>query len=195
MKLHEFPDHETYLTTQRKGSKRRASRKPVANVQEVAAIADHVDRKMGIPSKGICHGARCGTEVELFKRQFPEAGIVGTDLEPHKTDLVTAWDFHEQKPEWIGAFDFLYSNSLDHSHSPADCINVWLEQLKLTGLAYVQWTPAHRLLDHSLPHPGGDCFGATLYEYIELFERAGIVHDLLYVGTKLTRVIVVAGLK
>jgi len=45
----------------------------------------------------------------------------------------------------------------------------------------LQWTLGHlHVAKGPLPRPGGDCYGAALHEYIDLFGRHGIVHDLIY---------------
>jgi hypothetical protein len=144
------------------------------------------------PEHGICHGARCGTEVELLKSKFGMAKILGTDLNPVDKNTVIEWDFHLQKDEWAGAFDFVYTNSLDHSPKPEECLTTWVQQLTSVGMLFVVWAHGCRLDGRPLPHPGGDCFGASLDEYIWLINKIIPVRDLLWCPSSYNQVVIVA---
>jgi hypothetical protein len=183
MKLHKWDNYEAYVEAQCHGSRRRAHRKPSANELEFTRIAEYVGKnKHAHELQIICHGARCGTEVKLFEEHLPGSQVVGTDLEPKDTERVIKWDFHKTKPEWVGAFDVVYSNSLDHSIKPLQCVRGWLGQLKPDGLLFVTWTFYSPLDERqTLPYPGGDCFGAELSEYVKLMSYLGILRDLLWV--------------
>ncbi len=202
MRLHEFPDYKTYLDTQTRGSHYRAGRRPTANKVEIGRIVDCLEEHWKLlaqggwhsPRRGLCHGARCGTEVKLFQELCPKLEeVVGTDLYARDQERVIEWDFHKQKDEWIGRFDFVYSNSFDHSDRPLECLKTWMAQLKPTGLLLLSWSFAHKLDDRpQLPYPGGDCFGASLHEYIDLCRQAGEVVDLLWCNAGAGQTIVVA---
>lgn len=67
-----------------------------------------------LSGEGICHGARNGFEVREFSRYVK---VIGTDISNTASRYgLIQWDFHKQKDEWIGKFDFVYTNSIDHSH-------------------------------------------------------------------------------
>lgn len=209
MRIHQYPTYEAYCKAQIRGSRRRSARRPSANPTEIYAIGEYlVDMELaakrgGCVQRGICHGARCGTEIKLFQNAFPTADVIGTDLAPMATgdidkelfDKIIYCDFHDQRPEWVGQFDFVYSNSLDHSPRPSDALKTWMEQLKPTGLLFLTWTFLHTLESRPVPHPGGDCFGAALHEYIKLVQDAGRVHDLLWIDAGLGQVVIVGGPK
>jgi len=172
-----FAHERHYHKAQRRAVKRK-SNLPAFTLDEMIVVAGHCSRMFSGKDyliRGICHGAKNGLErrrlLELMDRNCE---IVCTDLFPGED--VLQWDFRHQRDEWIGAFDFLYSNSLDHARNPWDCLRVWLAQLKLNGRIYIQWTPAH------LTVQGGDCFGASLNEYIAVIDEVGEVEDLLYCG-------------
>jgi len=119
--------------------------------------------------------------VVSFQRCFPEAKVIGTDLFPrhgkasywqHEVEIVKH-DFMQQRSDWVGHWDVVYSNSLDHAYDPSKCITTWLDQLTAQGRLFVQWTWAHRSVT------GGDCFGASLDEYIALFMQHGYVEDVI----------------
>ncbi len=196
MKLHTFPSYDVYLQTQVRGSHYRTNRRPSANLTEIGRIVEYASSNGRQMANGICHGARCGTEVKLFREALPEAAVLGTDLYAKNPELVIEWDFHKTKPEWVEAFDFVYSNALDHSPTPLGCLKEWVSQLKSTGLMFVTWTFAHALEDRpTLPFPGGDCFGAALHEYIRLLQQVGTVHDLLWCNVGHGQVVTVTGRK
>ena len=180
MQIHEFNSYDEYLATERRGSRYRMNRKPNAIAEETGWIVDSfVELRGRFPMNIICHGARTGEEMRQFCQYSPGAIIVGTDVFATDPDVLE-WDFHETKPEWRGAFDLVYSNSLDHSLKPKECLTTWMGQLKPDGILALVWTFAHTLEERPLPYPGGDCFGAALHEYIGLVKSVGVVHDLLW---------------
>ena len=195
-KIHQFADYDQYLETERRGSRYRMNRRPTANKHSVRLIADYLQQHYSSPLSILCHGARDGTEVRLFRGVFPEAKVLGTDVFTKGSPDVIEWDYHRQKPEWVNHWDLIYSNSLDHSPKPEEGLVTWIEQLNPTGSLFLVWTFSHQLNDKpQLPFPGGDCFGATLHEYIDLLRKAGEMKDLLWVGGSLGEVILIAGKK
>ena len=131
---------------------------------------------------GICHGARNGLEADEFVKHFPESTIIGTDLFPFsgrsreykvKSKMIKH-DFSNKVRRWIGKFDFVFSNSLDHARDPIKTLNVWIRQLNSNGHLFVHWTANHTRSGR------GGCFGADLYDYIELMNSVGELVDLLY---------------
>src|SRR5262249_40309486 len=68
------------------------------------------------------------------------------------------WDFHETKPEWIDAVDFIYSNAFDHSYDPEKCLNAWMSCVRQGGICILEHTDKHEELDVSALDP----FGAAL---------------------------------
>jgi len=92
---------------------------------------------------GLCHGVRNGVEVKLFNNLLngddPAYKIIGTDISPTATnfDNVFQMDFHEEKEEFVGKFDFIYSNSLDQSNNPQRALHTWVDSLKPDGMLFV----------------------------------------------------------
>ena len=194
MRVHEWPSYEIYLAAQAKGSRRRYNRREGANVLEFDRIAEYLRARQRRTRQIICHGARGGTEVKLFKERFTRATIIGTDLHNKDPELVMEWDFNKTKPEWNQAFDVVYNNSLDHSPSPKECLQTWFSQLKPDGYLFLCWTFMHTLEKYTvLPCPCGDCFGAALHEYIALVQQTGIMRDLLWVPIGHGQIVIVAG--
>ena len=117
-----------------------------------------------VHGRGICHGARNGFEVREFRKYGNK--VIGTDISDTAKDHgLIQWDFHHQKRIWIGMFDFVYTNSLDHSHTPRWAIRKFIEQLKPGGKCVIH-TPDN--FANLSPGNPGDCFGATVREMEEM---------------------------
>lgn len=124
--------------------------------------------------KGLCHGVRTGYEVEQLVHflGLDEGSIIGTDVGEKANrgkNYVYCHDFHHEREEWKGAFNFVYSNSLDHAHNPVGALSAWKEQLKEGGLLMLHWSPGHS--GQSSP---ADCFVATANEYWQLIDQIGL---------------------
>jgi len=89
----------------------------------------------------ICHGTRNGAEQNFFKKYYPNADIIGTEIS--KTAGLFAntiqWDFRKQNKDWLEKFDILYSNSFDHTNIPEETLKVWHEQVKKSGCIYIEF--------------------------------------------------------
>jgi hypothetical protein len=180
-----FRDYESYVDAQRKTVARRQMG-PYFTDCEMLRISKWL-RMHGVRVKeGICHGARNGLECDELLRHFPQARIFGTDLFPHsgksihsrgKSDVVE-WDFNKPNECWLNKFQLIYSNSLDHAMDPEETLKVWLAQLAWDGVIFVQWNRSDLAAD------GGDCFGATPLEMIDLCRSVGRLCDLLYVDVE-----------
>ena len=145
--------------------------------------------------RGLCHGAAGGHEVDLLQAALPRCKVEGTDLSPLRPDIMQH-DFHARVRRWLGRFDFVYSNSLDHSDDPRLAIRRWIEQVNQDGVVFITWTYRHvwGATRPAFPLPGGDCFAAALHEYLWFAEEAGSVRDLLYVKPgKFSYVVIVVG--
>lgn len=152
-------DYERYRQVQEAGNRQK-----IQNVwmleENIAFLADYLKRTLASPPKfGICHGTRRGKEQEWF-RKYLGCEAIGIEISETATTFphTIQWDFHQVKPEWIDAVDFIYSNSFDHSYDPEMCLNQWMSCVKPGGIC---------LLEHSSLHePRGasemDPFGAEL---------------------------------
>lgn len=151
-------DYEAYRAEQVAGNKRKIDQSWVRE-QDIAFLAAHVRKRVPQPSLGICHGTRRGLEQAWFAAQLG-CTVIGTEISDTalKFPNTLQWDFHEVKPEWESAVDFIYSNSFDHSYDPEKCMNAWMSCLRVGGLC---------LLEHSENHEPEavtklDPFGARL---------------------------------
>jgi hypothetical protein len=91
----------------------------------------------------VCHGCRNGLEVNIFQTLNPNAKVFGTDLygRAYRYDRTyfREMDFDEVPPEWIGYFDVIYSNSIDHSRDPINTLLAWKSELKDGGICFVNF--------------------------------------------------------
>jgi len=91
----------------------------------------------------VCHGCRSGVEVDVLQRLNPDARVFGTDLygEAYKYNRTyfREMDFDDVPPEWVGYFDVIYSNSIDHSRNPINTLMAWKSELKNNGICFVNF--------------------------------------------------------
>lgn len=144
--------YEAYRATQIQWNKSKLE-KVWADDKTLEAVAVDIEkRRLG---KGICHGARNGYEVRWFADRL-KAEVVGTDISDTAPQFgLVVHDFHEPRDEWIGAFDFVYTNSLDQAFDPEKALDVWAKQLTANGCIYVEHTMQHSAAGASDMDPFG----------------------------------------
>ena len=154
-------DYESYRSTQIEGNHQKINNVWVIR-ENIDFLSDYLKKNLQTISSGICHGTRRGYE-QLWFRENLGCDVIGTEISDTATQFpyTIQWDFHDIKPEWLEAFDFIYSNSLDHSYKPEICIQNWMRCLKKHGICIIEHTSLHS--------PEGatklDPFGATI-EYM-----------------------------
>lgn len=136
-------DYERYREVQIIGNKRKIENVWVLE-ENIAFLANYIQKTLGKVEFGICHGTRRGKEQEWF-RKYLGCEAIGTEISDTATDFphTIQWDFHEVKPEWIDAVDFIYSNSFDHSYDPKKCLNAWMSCVKKGGICILEHTSGH----------------------------------------------------
>jgi SAM-dependent methyltransferase len=142
-----------------------------AQQENITYLAEFLKRSLAPDLQfGLCHGTRQGNEQKWF-REALGCEVLGTEISETATQFANTieWDFHNVKPEWVGAVDFIYSNSLDHSYNPVLAVESWVSCLRPGGML---------LLEHSDRHqPEGatkvDPFGITLAELVLFITRLG----------------------
>ena len=170
MKLKRYESYDLYVKSQEDTDRKKGPR-PALHYIEVSDNASWL-RRRGHVSYGMCHGARAGQEVDWFRDEFPGAKIWGTDLFPKGHLSVCKWDFSRPRRKWVGKFDFVYSNALDHAMDPVATLKCWFNQLKPDGFLLIQWSRYH------IRSLCGDCFGAHFHEYIAMLNSIGKVVDV-----------------
>ena len=137
MKQYPYKDLKHYREAQTAGNKRKLSMVWVRE-ETIAHIATLAARNTG---NILCHGTRNGAEQRMFKTHFPGAYVIGTEISDTAKQFkdTVEHDFHDQKKEWVGRFDVVYSNSIDHSHSPLLALQTWGAQLAPGGRLFVEF--------------------------------------------------------
>lgn len=191
MKLHKYNNYKEYCKNQIITNKRKLELVWVQE-QELDSMVSFIKskgRKKDL--KGLCHGVRNGWEVEYFRKKL-NAKVVGTDISDTASKFanVIEWDFHKIQLEWIGEFDFIYSNSLDHSYNPELALYQWMRCVNKKGVCFVHWAEAH-----SEAHMDNtDCFGASIDEYRKLIrKRYRIIKELNINTNKRSSIVLVVG--
>jgi SAM-dependent methyltransferase len=162
--------YEDYRRTQNLGNAAK-----IANIfvdeANVAYLASYIARRSGSAPRILCHGTRNGAELRYFRNALPDATLLGTEIADSAGQFADTiqWDFHDVKPEWIEAWDVVYSNSWDHAFEPERAFLNWMQCLRPNGVV---------LLEHSLFHTPAyaselDPFGATLPALVECLNRVG----------------------
>lgn len=131
-------DYDEYRKIQIAGNKRKI-RLTWVKRENIFFLSDYILKNMRKVNFGICHGTRRGKEQAWFK-EYLDCDVLGTEISDTAKNFPNTiqWDFHEVKPEWIGAADFVYSNALDHSYDPEKCINAWMKCLKPNGMCIIE---------------------------------------------------------
>jgi len=130
MKIFKYRDYQDYIKSQRDGFNNKKT-KVWAEAKNIKFICDKVLKN---PLRGLCHGVRTGKEVEWFMACLPGCEVIGTEIGDASNPHIVKWDFNKPYPAWMRMFDFIYSNSFDHSFNLSLTLSVWAVQLKRGGL-------------------------------------------------------------
>jgi hypothetical protein len=153
-------DYEAYRRIQVEGNKRKIQQ-TWALEENIHFLCGYLQTHLATLNFGLCHGTRRGCEQSWFAERL-NCRVLGTEISDTAAEFpdTIQWDFHETKPEWIGAVDFIYSNAFDHSYDPEKCLNAWLSCLRPGVLCLLEHTSGH--------DPAGasplDPFGADLVQ-------------------------------
>jgi len=132
MELFKYSNYDEYVRYQTEGNKKKLTSHSGVGLEVIAEIK----KRIPIVSHVLCHGTRAGYEQKYFKQIYGEnTYVIGTEISETAASFADTvqWDFSKQKPEWVGKFDIVFSNSFDHSITPEDTMNTWMEQLTPTG--------------------------------------------------------------
>lgn len=183
--LHDYSGgYDEYRDTQVFHNRRKLD-KVWADDATLGALAEHLSSR-GIAAKaGICHGARNGWEVETLAR-LTGARMIGTDISETATafEHMVVWDFHDENPEWAGAFDFIYTNSLDQAMAPDRALAAWARQLAPGGRIYIEHTMAHSAAGASEMDPFGAHPMCMPYLFFKWGKGRYRLDDILELGPK-----------
>jgi hypothetical protein len=82
--------------------------------------------------------------VEWFIKRLG-CEVIGTDISETANEVpnMVQHDFHDTRPEWIGRFSFIYTNSLDQAFDPEKAVGAWVDQLSRGGMIFIEHTMFH----------------------------------------------------
>jgi len=179
LKYDQTKDAEVYRKSQEDGNIQKIKNvwaKP-DNIEQVADYLLSVNPK---PDFILCHGTRNGFEQNIFSRKLG-CKVLGTEISSTATQfpMTIQWDFHNVKDEWLNNVDLIYSNSLDHSHSPIECLQAWISCLKPGGLLVIDKasdSDPHRVTDMD---PFGITFDNLVMLLLESFTEQIMIRSIL----------------
>ena len=113
------------------------------SVQTVKAMCKYL--KNHKPIKGLCHGARNGTEVKWFNKYLKDCKTYGTDISGTAVMFknMIVHDMNKEHKSWLNKFNFVYSNSWDHSFDIESTLKVWKGQVKKKGFLLLETSHKH----------------------------------------------------
>lgn len=131
-------DYDSYKEIQIEGNKRKLN-SVWASEENIKFISNYLQLQIENIQFGLCHGTRRGLEQKWFKA-YIGCDVIGTEISDTASEFedTIEWDFHDVKDNWIGAVDFIYSNSFDHSYDPESCINRRADCLKKGGVCVIE---------------------------------------------------------
>ena len=135
MKVYKYKNYDHYVQCQKAANKKKSS-----NVWAVEENIKYIANFLMLynPKRGMCHGVRQGHEVRWFQK-YLDCKVIGTEIGDASAKDVVKWDFNKFKREWVKKFDFIYSNSFDHSFDPKATLKTWYSQLKIGGLIILEY--------------------------------------------------------
>ena len=161
-------DLEAYRAIQTVANKAKINMR-YASEANIAALVDWLQAQGVSLNRVLCHGTRNAAEQIYFRHKLPEAEIIGTEISDNADQfpMTIQWDFHETKPEWIGYFDLIYSNSWDHTYDPAKLFPAWHSCVAPGGVLALEWGQTHTAEFTDVVDP----FGADLETLVRMLQH------------------------
>lgn len=135
MKIHQYKDYDEYVESQIEANIRK-----IRNIWVEKKTIREIAQRHGPAKTILCHGTRNAAEQKYFKDFYPDAEILGTEISPTASNfpMTVQWDFNQVNEEWIGKYDIVYSNAIDHSCDPTKTLTAWKQQLSAVGTLYLE---------------------------------------------------------
>lgn len=135
MKIYQYNSYEDYVAAQVE-----ANVKKIKNIWVERKTIEDIKTRQPVAHTILCHGTRNATEQKYFRKFYPNAEIVGTEIShtARHFPMTVQWDFHNVNPKWINKFNIVYSNAIDHSYDPIKMLTTWRDQLKGCGRLYLE---------------------------------------------------------
>ncbi len=131
-------DYQQYRNVQIKGNIDKIEGDSIRE-EAIAFLSTCLQERKNTLKFGLCHGTRRGKEQEFFQK-YLNCKVLGTEISHTAAEFpdTIEWDFHEVKPEWLNAVDFIYSNAFDHSYDQEKCLDSWISCLKDDGICIIE---------------------------------------------------------
>ena len=175
-----WQNYEEYVASQTETNIKKINHIWITD-DEIKKISQWVKEKNITVKYGICHGVRNGYEVKQFRKSISDE-IIGTEIShtANQFENVIQWDFHHLKEDWIDKFDFIYSNSIDHSYDFNFCLDQWMKSLTKNGVCFIEWSTGHS--DWYYPLNDSDCFSIGPFELADLIVKKYKIAAVFSVG-------------
>ena len=174
MKIHKYDNYNQYVEYQTLANHKKQKNVWVHQTT-IAAICHWYEKNIGEYKTVLCHGTRNGAEQGFFHRHTERnIEVLGTEISDTATNYkeTIRWDFTKQKPEWVGYWDIVYSNSFDHSPTPWQTIQTWRDQLSHDGLLVIDHTVWN---EETNTKPNKvDCLDISFKELEKMIVQAGM---------------------
>lgn len=186
MKYFEYKDYNDYLTTQKKTTDFKYNRTVYVRPATIEKIVDYTKESNMDIKYVMCHGTRSGDEQRHFSSYLPDAEIIGTEIceKARYAPMTEVWDFNQPKDEWLGQFDLVYSNSLDHTNDVRLTLQTWSNQVSEFGLLAIEWSDFQNMKGVTEQDP----LNATGSEVTDVMKSLGFrLKDIVGKGQGLAR--------
>tara|TARA_B100000575_G_C23143302_1_gene666138 strand:- start:9976 stop:10566 length:591 start_codon:yes stop_codon:yes gene_type:complete len=184
MKIFKYNDYDTYIKQQKETTDFKYNKIVYVRSAVIKEIVGYASNEV---KNVLCHGTRSGEEQRMFSEILPDAEIIGTEIcdKAQYAPMTKVWDFNKPKEEWLGKFDIVYSNSLDHSIDPKSTLEVWGNQVSDKGFLAIEWSDYQNMKGVTIQDP----LNATGNEIKELVESFGglVFSDKIAEGEGLSR--------
>ena len=156
-KIYKYKNYDEYKDAQIFYNKKKINH-IWADEENLKKICDYIKKNIIKDNiNGICHGSRNGFEQNFIQKNIANSKIIGTDISDTAINFKNSvvWDFHKENKEWIGFFDFVYTNSLDQSYDPKIALNIWLNQINKDGYIFIEHSEQHGVIASGKMDPFG----------------------------------------
>jgi len=142
-KVFVYESYDDYLKIQKNASLERVGITWTQKDKIAYLCKNYLSLKFKKIKSGICHGARKENEILWFKSALKGCDVIGTDIIDRASNTLglVQWDFNKENKDWQKRFDFVFSNSLNHSPDPKTTLYAWISQIKLSGIIIVEFNP------------------------------------------------------
>ena len=144
-------DYKRYKNIQIAANRKKIDKSSIEE-KDIEILSDWLIKNVSPLSNGLCHGTRRGLEQEFFHK-YTGAHVLGTDISPTAKEFPNTiqHDFHDIKEEWVDFFDFIFSNSYDHSYNLEQCISQWVKCVRHGGVCVLEHSDGHRKMKETDP--------------------------------------------